>query len=626
MEQLSAWTRRDLRRQPWLVLLGFTVALLAVYAPALTGGFVWDDDRNVINNPPLRTLAGLGQIWSDVFATQQFYPLTHSSFWAQYQLFGLWSTPYHVVNVLLHACAAFLLWRLLCDLRVPGALLAACLFTFHPVNAESVAWITERKNVLSTSLCLASVIFFVRHAGLRLDGTGPKPTGRRLLWLLSFLLFIFALASKTAVATVPAVLLILVLSREDRRRVKDLLPLVPFFVVGVGAGLLTAWLEQTHVGARGEEFSWTAPERVLIAGRAFWFYLSKLAWPDPLMFIYPRWTVDAQVWWQWLFPAAAVGVLAGSVALGRLVGWGPALALWAYFILIFPALGFFNVWFMRFSYVQDHFVYFASAAFLSLAAAAMVQLLERLKLRRSVCLGFYGVLVTAIAALSWQQAAHFKDYETLFADAIESNPDAWMAQYNLGRHYLISGNPRRAVPYFQQTLRLRPKHLGTHNNLAAALFKIGRQQAGLAHFRRAAELAPTMYDVQGNLATALDDLGKHREARSRYEVAIRLAPQWTRMKRRLSLMLSTTPLAELVDGPRAVNLARQACAATRKTLPRCLDTLSAAYAAAGQFEEAVKTSTRAIRLARQASDHRAARRYARHRAHYVKGHRWIRAR
>ena len=616
----------ELERRPWLVLVGFAVSLLVVYAPALTGGFVWDDDENILYNEPLRSLGGLARIWTDPFATQQFYPLTHTSFWVQYQLFGAWTTPYHVVNVLLHACAAFLLWRLLRGLRVPGALLAACLFAFHPVSVESVAWVTERKNVLSMSLCLASAIAYLRFAGV-MEPEGPKGATFRLggwkLWSVAFTLFLLALASKTAVSVVPALLLIIVLAHRGSKRPRDALPLVPFFGLGIGAGVLTAWIERVHVNAEGAEFAWTVSERILVAGRCFWFYLGKLVWPARLMFVYPRWTIDAHVWWQWLFPLAVGSALAGVVLLRHRAGSGPALAVWGYFILIFPALGFFNVAFMRFSYVQDHFAYHASAAFFALAAAVGARICDRVTQRGPLRAALSALPIALLGALSLRQAAHYESYETLFAHAIRENPDAWMAQYNIAHHYQRAGRPSEAIPHYREMLRLHPEHFGAHNNLAAALAATGQGEEALQHFRRAAELEPDNFAARGNLAQALDDAGRHREALVHYEAALRQRPHWIKIQRRLAWMLATTADESLVDGVRSVQLAREACSETTATLPRCLDTLAAAHAAAGQFEEAVRVSEEAIAMAKRGGDGRAAERYARHRSHYLDRRRLI---
>src|SRR5262249_8412966 len=157
---------------------------------------------------------------------------------------------YHAVNLLLHALAAVLLWRLLVRLEVPGAWLGAALFAVHPVQVESVAWITERKNVLSGALYFGSAPAFLSLAGL-----GPAPpaaAGRTRWWLLSFVLFLAALLAKTVTCTLPAALLLVLWWKRGRVARRELLALLPFFAAGLALGLLTAHLERTTVGASGE--------------------------------------------------------------------------------------------------------------------------------------------------------------------------------------------------------------------------------------------------------------------------------------------------------------------------------------------------------------------------------------
>ena len=296
-------------------LLGWLLVLMTVvaYLPAFQAGFIWDDDQHVTENLTLRTFSGLGQIWGQTSATPQYYPLVHTSFWLEYHLWELNPMGYHVDNVLLHALAAVLLWRALVRLRAPGAWLAAGIFALHPVTVESVAWVTERKNVLSAVFYFAAALAWWRWddpsaAGGRVPGGGTRPTG---WYIIAFALFVAALLSKTVTCSLPAALLLVIWWKRGRLTAGDVLPLLPFFGVGAGLGLLTSWLERTHVGAAGPEWAFSFFDRCLIAGRALWFYAGELCWPVNLMFSYPRWEINAGVWWQWLYPAAALAVVAG---------------------------------------------------------------------------------------------------------------------------------------------------------------------------------------------------------------------------------------------------------------------------------------------------------------------------
>ena len=282
------------------------------YAPVVRDEFIWDDDAYVTHNGTLRTLPGLWAIWFVPFSIPQYYPLVHTTFWIEYHLWGLAPLGYHIVNVLLHGASAVLFWRLLVQLRLPGAWLAAALFAVHPVDVESVAWVTERKNVLSLAFALAALSSYLKFhpASVQSDQDHAVAGSAGARWyLLALALFIAALLSKTVVATVPAVLLVIYWWRTGGIDWRELPFLMPFFVLGAASGLFTAWLEVKHVGAEGEEWDFTSVERVLIAGRVLWFYAAKLAWPYPLIFFYRRWMIDWHEAWQYVYPAAAVATI-----------------------------------------------------------------------------------------------------------------------------------------------------------------------------------------------------------------------------------------------------------------------------------------------------------------------------
>ncbi len=233
-----------------LVTLGKCVLILAltlaVYWPALHGGFIWDDDAYVENNQTLHTTAGLTQIWFQLDANPQYYPLVHTSYWLEYHLWGLNPMGYHLVNIALHALSCILLWRLVLFLGLPGAWLVGVMFAIHPVCVESVAWITERKNTLSGFFFFASLL---SYAHMALGSASISNRRKYILYASSLILFICALFSKTVTCSLPAVILLIVWWKHGRLSIKDVVKLLPFFVVGLTMGLLTAWLEKTHVGA-----------------------------------------------------------------------------------------------------------------------------------------------------------------------------------------------------------------------------------------------------------------------------------------------------------------------------------------------------------------------------------------
>ena len=351
-------------RWPLAAVFGLVwVVTFAAYFPALMGGLLWDDAGHV-TRPDLQSWSGLARIWFEVGATQQYYPLLHSAFWLEHRFWGEATFGYHLVNVLWHATSACLLVAILRRLMVPGAVLAAFFFALHPVGVESVAWIAEQKNTLSTVFYLAAALAWLRFEDERRSARYAAAT----LW------FVAALLTKTVTATLPAALLVIAWWRRGRLSWRgDVLPLLPWFAVGVGAGLFTAWFERTSIGAQGADFNLGLVERGLLAGRIFWFYLGKLVWPADLMFFYPRWHVDAAAVWQYLFPVAALALVGGLVwwtRRGR--GRGLLAAALLYGGTLFPVLGFMNVYPFVFSYVADHFQYLASLSFFALIAAGLM--------------------------------------------------------------------------------------------------------------------------------------------------------------------------------------------------------------------------------------------------------------
>ena len=282
-------------------------ATLFAYWPALQGDLLWDDTAH-LTQPELQSLHGLGRIWFDLGSTQQYYPLLHSAFWIEHRIWGDALLGYHLTNITLHALSAFLVVMIVRRLSLPGAWLAGFVFALHPVCVEAVAWISEQKSTLSGVFYLASALTY-----LRFDETRRRPH-----YVLAFGLFLLALLTKTVTATLPAALLVVLWWQRGRlawRR--DVLPLVTWTALGASAGLFTAWVEKTYVGARGNDFALSFLDRFLVAGRAIWFYGGKVVWPANLIFSYPRWKIDPQVWWQYLFPAGVVALVVVLCLLAR---------------------------------------------------------------------------------------------------------------------------------------------------------------------------------------------------------------------------------------------------------------------------------------------------------------------
>ncbi|HJQ99434.1 MAG TPA: tetratricopeptide repeat protein, partial [Candidatus Polarisedimenticolaceae bacterium] len=422
-------TRDEWRKAALLLAL-----VLATYAPVLTAGYVWDDDAYVTDNPVLKDGSGLVAAWTRLDATPQYYPLTHTSLWIDHALWGLRPLGYHVVNLLLHAASSVVLWRLLVMLEVPGAYVAAAIFAVHPVHVESVAWITERKNTLSCLLALGAASQFLR-------------TPPRRGW--AAVLYAGALLAKTVTATLPVVLGLTLWWKRGKVTRAELAWLAPMLGVGAILGSITRHLESTQLGASGGTWALTLAERTVLAGRIVWFYLAKLLLPFELIFIYPRWKVDASSIAAWIAPFSVVVVLSALFLLRHRIGRGPFCAFAAFIVMLAPASGYFDVYPMRYAWVADHFQYMASIAIIVGVVALAA---PRIRGRAGQLIAV--VLVAALSVRSLVHARAFHDEETLWRDTLRRNETAWIAHNNLGILLAERGDTAEAESHFRRVLEL----------------------------------------------------------------------------------------------------------------------------------------------------------------------------
>ena len=551
-------------RREWLLSVLLVAAVLLAFFPAWNGRPIWDDDAHM-TKPELRSVEGLAQIWIRPGAAQQYYPLVHSAFWLEYKLWGDSPLGYHLVNLLLHAACALLLVRILRRLNLPGAWLAGTIFALHPLQVETAAWITELKNTLSGLCYLGAALIYLRFDRDR----------KRHAYVLALGIFLVGLMAKTVIATLPAALLLVFWWKRGRLSWRsDVLPLLPFFGAGAAAGLFTAWMERTFIGADGSEFGFSLVERGLIAGRAFWFYLGKLVWPVNLIFIYPRWQVSEAVAWQYLFPVMLLVALA-VLWLVRGRSRGPLTAALFFVGTLFPALGFVNVYPFRYSFVADHFQYLACIGPLALAAAGVTLGLRRLSQKIHVggvpsprvvtdfippASSLLACILPAIVlgVLTWRQCGMYAGVETLWRTTLERNPGCWMAHANLGDLLLqrgevenaIAENRRalaikpdavearnnlgnallkqnhvdEAIAQFRQALQVRSDYAETHNNLGNALLRQGHVDEAMIHFRQAVQIKPGDAGMQNNLGNALCGKGRADEAIAHFRRAVALEP------------------------------------------------------------------------------------------------------
>ncbi|MFT3869348.1 MAG: tetratricopeptide repeat protein [Nibricoccus sp.] len=496
--------------QAYWFVAGIFVATFFAYLPSLSGGFLWDDDGHV-TTPSLRSITGLGRIWFEPGITQQYYPLLHSAFWLESQFWADNPLGYRLVNLLLHATSACLFAAVLRRLSVPGAWFAAFLFALHPVCVESVAWISEQKNALSLVFYLGAALIYLRF----------EETRRPRTYVIATALFVAALLTKTVTATLPAALLVVAWWRRgglEQRR--DIFPVIPWFVLSIGAAIMTSWFEKVYIGAEGELFTLSWVERMLLAGRIAWFYLEKLALPLNLTFIYPRWEIDASVGWQWLFLVGAVAVSVYMFVRKRRA----ILACWLLFVgSLTPALGFINVYPFVYSYVADHFQYLACLAPLAGAAALLTRWTTRLP--RVAAMAIALGLPVLLGVLTLLQSRMYRDEFTLYETTLERNPSSWMAHTNLARLLTDSGRPLEAIPHLEKALRLRADLPEAENNLGYTLTVLGRSREGIPHLQRALALKPQYIQAYNNLGHAYVMTGDLDAAIKTFREALRREPK-----------------------------------------------------------------------------------------------------
>lgn len=619
---------------PSVLAVSLMLMAFVAYVPAMRGGFIWDDDYYVTKNVNLKSAQGLRDTWLSPSTLPQYYPLVFTTFWLEYHCWELAPFGYHLINVAVHGLGAVLLWRVLRTLSVPGAWLAAAIFALHPVQVESVAWITERKNTLSAALYLAAMLAYFRF-----DPPVAAHKNRRWGWYATALgLFVSALLSKTVVCSLPAALVLIYWWKRGSLSRRELAPLAPFFAVGAGLALFTAWTEKFRVGAQGEEWSLTPIERCLVAGRAVWFYAGKLLWPAKVMFIYPRWEIDGRAAWQYSFPLLLLGVIAALWLLRHRIGRGPITAVLLFVGTLVPALGFFDVYPMRYSYVADHFQYLATPALIALAAAAATGAAIRLGQARGpgwplLC----GTVLAVLGLLTWRQCQAYQSLRTLWEDVLAKNPDCWMAHYKLGYELHNDRNLDGAIAQYHIALANKPEPRG-YLNLGSALLDQGRVDEAIEAFRAAIAMQPGLAAAHQQLGVAMlrsgklsdaekalqdalknDDgdpqsyhdlglvlfeQGRADEAIAAWRQAVRLQPRSLRYRAGLdqarAWRLATDPQSSPRNAAEALELAETACRATAYAEPDFLATLAAAYAANGRFADAVTAARRAAILASEA--------------------------
>lgn len=538
--------------------LFIVLATLAAYWPVYSAGFIWDDNTYVTENPLLTAPDGLWRIWFTAHSQSQYFPLVFTTLRMEYALWGLNPAGYHIVNVCLHIGNALLVWELLRRLALPGAWVAAAAWALHPVQVETVAWVTELKNTESTLFYLLAIFAWLHFC-----------EGRGLKWyVLALALHAFALFAKTTACTLPAaLLLVLWLKGESVNRCR-ILQVTPFLVLGLGMGALSVWWEK-HLGNYLPRFHLLGGpiDRLLIATHALWFYAGKIFWPAELIFSYPHWDINPRDWQQYIWLVGCLLVLVALWLTRRRLGNGPAVGIIFFAAALSPMLGFIPLYTFYFSYVADHYQYFASLGLIALGVGLAAKFLESVRVDCGLQTGLAVLLLVVLGALTWKQCHIYKNLETLWTDTLAKNPRCWMARSNLGwvlahqgrfdeaeAQYRIAlaiypddssihynygnllarmGRLDESIAQYHEGLRLAPEEADAHNNLGVVLKKQHRLDDAIAEYQRAIFYKPDFADAYYNLGNALSEERKMDAAVAAYQKAVSLDPQSEMFRKRL---------------------------------------------------------------------------------------------
>jgi tetratricopeptide (TPR) repeat protein len=551
------------RLQPWQLtaqVAAIVVAVGLVYLPALRADFVWDDEQLVTGNPLLRTFSGLLETWSGG-RTADYFPVTSTVFWIEYHLFGSKAVGYHAVNILLQTADALLVWLVLHRLKVPGAWLAGLIFGIHPVHAESVAWISELKNLLSMFFALLSTFCFFEIEEKRLLGGATA-------YVASLVFFLLALLSKTQVVFLPVALLLCAWWRSGNATSASLRREVartwPFFLLAAVLSLVTIWFQNRGIGDE-EIVIGSLIRRFANAGMAVWWYAGKVFVPVRLMSIYPKWRFDSPQLVEWLALIALLSLLAIFWLWRNRGTRGAFFALACFVVALLPTLGFVRMAYLRSgTLVADHHQYFADVSLIAFFSAGVASVWAwRQRGVKTATIAITLPLLGAMGTCTYGRAEIYRSEETLWRDNLSKNPDAWQAQIRLGQLFFKQERYAEAVYHCERAVQLKPELADNRNLLGLVYCRLSRFEEGIAEYRKALQLKEvksfpaTSNDVatiRTNLANALtitannlsdsvsaipdEAMRSYEEAIHEYEKALELEPQQPAIHRNLGLLLA----------------------------------------------------------------------------------------
>jgi len=617
--------------RPRVIGLLLALATLLAYLPATHDLFInYDDDDYITQNQIVQkglTWAGVKWAFTTCHASN-WHPLTWLSHMTDCELFHLNSGGHHFVNVLFHAANAALLFMLLLgltDALWPSAFIAA-LFAWHPMHVESVAWVSERKDVLSTFFALLALLSYVRFT---------QDNRRRNFWL-AVIFFALGLMSKPMLVTLPFVMLLLdywPLQRiqDSKAKTWNVRPCAlekwPFFLLAALSSTVTFLAQRNDAVASLAKVPLTL--RFENAILAYADYLLKTIWPTQLAVFYP---LSKHLAWAPVATAAAVLILISAVAwLERrrspwlLVGW-----LW-FLGTLMPVIGLVQVGDQA---MADRYGYFPLIGIFIAFTFAIAKGVNRSRFAKTTCAVAGVLILSACLVLTENQLRYWRDSESLFSHAIAVTKDNALAHLNLGaaldeqnrpdealieyqkalqlapyRHEIFNnigkllndeGKPEAALTYCREAVRLNPKSPFSHNSLGLVLVELGRFDEAMYQFSEAAQLDADYAPPRFQMGKILLKQGHDAEAMPHFHEALRIEPDNPPMLIYLARVLAADENPQIRNGAEALALATKASQLAGPAQPVALDTLAMAYAETGRFDEAVQTGQEAVNLARSA--------------------------
>jgi tetratricopeptide (TPR) repeat protein len=513
----GGWEQRWGAPAVCLVLAAIT---FAVFGQTLTHGFIdFDDNEYVYNNPLVASglsLKGLAWVFThaDCFL---YHPLTMLSLMGDYQLYGLHAGGYHLTNVLLHTASAILLFLIL--RQMTGALwrsaFVAAVFAIHPLRVESVAWVAERKDVLSAFFFMLTLGAYVRYV------RDPKSPAR--YWMVA-VAFALALLSKPTVVTLPFVLLLLdywPLNRfEPPRKLSGLiLEKIPLLALAAGACAMTVLAEAKAIAYNNNI---SMPSRLGNALVSCAVYLRQMVWPEGLAVPYPYPHHGLPPWEVALAGALLAGLSAVAWAERRrrpwlLMGW-----LW-YLGMLTPMLGILQVG--PFAHA-DRFTYLPQIGIYLALTWLMAEWVAKWQAGRVAIGGLMTSVIVLLMVCAWKQTTYWKSDETLWTHAAACTPDNHFAHNNLGGNVLQQGRVDEAITHFQDALQIKPDFADAHYNLGTALLRKGRVDEAISHFQKALQIKPDFAEACNNLGHALLQKGRADDAIACLQKALQIKPDY----------------------------------------------------------------------------------------------------